>query len=249
MVDQIDPTAYVPPPVAPVGGQSGHPHRQPQQNPEEHHRSPAVDVAAVLAASEHALSPAMQESFLELVEHVERLREELERVRKHETWLVNNADRHPSVPALNRRAFVAGLSRLLQASERAELPGTLALLHIVGLEKLRQTYGLAAQATALTFVAEEIATELRQTDLLGYLDGSDFAVALAVAETDGAKAKIERITANLSATPFLWRDQPILLEVKVGFVHFEAGMTIESALAGADQAMMSGTSELSSIVI
>jgi PleD family two-component response regulator len=249
MVDHIDPTAYVPPPVAPVGGQSGYAGRHPQQNPEEHHRSPAVDVATVLAATEQAMSPAMQDCFLELVEHVERLREELERVRKHETYLVNNADRHPGVPAFHRRAFMAGLNRLLEASERADLPGSLALLHIVGLETLRVTYGLVAQAAALTFVAEEIATELRQTDLLGYLDGSDFVLALAVAETDGARAKIDRIAATLSATPFVWRDKLIPLDVRLGVVHFEAGMTPESALAAADQAIMSGTSELSSIAI
>lgn len=249
MVDQIDPAAYVPPPVAPLGGQSGHGGRQPQQNSEEHRRAPAVDVAAVLAATEQALSPAMQECFLELVGHVERLREELERVRKHEAWLVSSADRHPCIPALNRRAFMAGLNRLLQASERADLPGSLALLHIAGLEKLREEHGLGAQAAALQFAAEEIATELRQTDLLGYLDGSDFALALAVAETDGAALKIDRIAANLSATPFLWRDRPMLLEIKLGVVHFEAGMTAESALAAADQAMMSGTSELSSTAI
>src|SRR5579871_238848 len=184
MVDQIDPTAYIPPPVAPAGSQSGFAGRQPQQHPPQNRREPAVDVAAVLGATEQALSPAMQECFLELVEHVERLREELERVRMHETYLVNAADKHPTLPALNRRAFMGALSRLLQTSERAELPGSLALLHVSGLESLREAHGLAAADAALSFVADEIMTELRQTDLLGYLDGSDFAVALAVAEAD-----------------------------------------------------------------
>lgn len=249
MVDQIDPTAYIPPPVAPAGGQSGFAGRQSQQHPPQNRREPAVDVAAVLGATEQALSPAMQECFLELVEHVERLREELERVRMHESYLLNAADKHPSLPALNRRAFMGALTRLLQTSERAELPGSLALLHVRGLEPLREAHGLVAAEAALAFVAGEIMTELRQTDLLGYLDGSDFAVALAVAEAEGASAKIDRIVTTLSATPFLWQDHALVLRVSAGIIHFAEGMTAESLLVQADQAMMSGTSELSSIAI
>jgi diguanylate cyclase (GGDEF)-like protein len=250
MVEKIDPSAYIPPPVAPAGGQSGFAGRQPpQQQQPQNRREPAVDVAAVLGATEQALSPAMQECFLELVEHVERLREELERVRMHESYLVNAADKHPSLPALNRRAFMGALTRLLQTSERAELPGSLALLHVSGLESLREAHGLVAAEAALTFVADEIMTELRQTDLLGYLDGSDFAVALAVAEAEGASAKIDRIVTTLSATPFLWQEKALSLRVSAGIIHFAEGMTAESLLAQADQAMMSGTSELSSSAI
>ena len=250
MVDQIDPTAYIPPPVAPAGGQSGFAGRQPHHDaPQQPYREPAVDVAAVLGATEQALSPAMQQCFLELVQHLERLREELERVRMHESYLVNAADKHPSLPALNRRAFMGALTRLLQTSERAELPGSLALLHVSGIEALREAHGLAAAEAALGFVAGEIMAELRQTDLLGYLDGSDFAVALAVAEADGASAKIDRIVATLSATPFLWQEHALSLRVAAGVIHFENGMTAESLMAQADQAMMSGTSELSSIAI
>jgi GGDEF domain-containing protein len=250
MVDQIDPSAYIPPPVGPAGGQGGFAGRQQhERKPPASGPSPAVDVAAVLAATEQALSPAMQACFLELVQQLERLREELERVRMHESYLVNAADRHPSLPALNRRAFMGALTRLLQASERAELPGSLAVLHVSGIEAVREAHGLPAASAALAFVAEEIMAELRQTDLLGYLDSSDFALALAVAEPDGAKTKIDRIAATLAATPFLWQDQPIDLGIAVGMVHFGAGMTAESLLAQADQAMMSGTSELSSSAI
>jgi GGDEF domain-containing protein len=232
MVDQVEPSAYIPPPVAPAGGQSGFAGRQARQHGKStaHTPSPAVDVAAVLGDGEQALSPAMQACFLELVEQAERLREELERVRMHETYLETAADRHPTLPALNRRAFMGALSRLLQASEREE-------------------HGLAAGSAALTFVAEEIMTELRQTDLLGYLDSSDFAIALAVAEPDGAKAKLDRIVTTLAATSFLWEEKPISLGIAAGMVHFGEGMTGERLLAAADQAMMSGTSELSSIVI
>jgi len=252
MVDQIDPKAYVQPPVAPTSGQLGYGGRQPQPGPQQKRApasAPVVDVAAVLGATEQALSPAMQACFLELVEQVERLREELERVRMHEAYLVNAADKHPSLPALNRRAFMGALTRLLQTSERAELPGSLAVLHVSGLEGLRERHGLGAAEAALAFVAGEIMAELRQTDLLGYLDCSDFALALAVAEPDGAKAKIDRIVATLSATPVLWGEHALSLRVSAGTVHFAAGMTAESLMAQADQAMMSGTSELSSIAI
>jgi len=250
MVEQIDPAAYIPPPVAPAEGQTGHGRQPPRDRRQAAHiHNPVVDVAAVMGATQEVLSSHMQACFLELVEQNERLREDLEHARMHETYLVSTADRHPSLPALNRRAFMSALTRLLQTSERAELPGSLALLHVAGVEAVREEHGLAAAAAALEFVAQEITAELRQTDLLGYLDSSDFAIALAVAEPDGAKAKIDRIAATLGVTPLLWGDKAITLGIGVGMVRFEAGMTAESLLAQADQAMMSGTRELSSSVI
>jgi diguanylate cyclase (GGDEF)-like protein len=257
MVDPIDPTLSTPPPVTSTAGQLGHGGRQQQQQPQpqshshtqpqsQPERKPIVDIASVLGLSENVMPAALQGAFLQLVQEVERLRDEIDRVRLHEAHLLHAADHHALLPALNRRAFMAGLNRILEASERAELPGSLAYLHIGGIEFLRRTQGLLAGDAALAFVAASITNELRQTDLLAYLDGSDFAVALAVASDNGAEAKISLIVESLRATPLFWQEQPVVLAVTVGLIHFQPGMTADQAIIAASQAMISGTSALSS---
>lgn len=249
MVDQIDPALSIPPPLAVGAGQAGHGGRQHQQQPQGHsqsERKAVVDIASVLGMPENVMPTALQGAFLQLVQEVERLRDEIDRVRLHEAHLLEAADHHALLPALNRRAFIAGLNRILEASERAELPGSLAFLHISGIESLRRSHGLLAGDAALAFVAASITNELRQTDLLAYLDSSDFAIALAVASDEGAADKINLIVEGLRAAPLFWQDQKVTLAVAVGLVHFQPGMTAEQTLIAASQAMISGTSALSS---
>ena len=244
MVENIDPATFIPAPVPPAGGRPNQSGRQPQ--PQQAPRRPIVDVASVLGMTEDVMPAPFQEAFLQLVEEVERLRDEVERVRQHEGYLIDAADRHALLPALNRRAFLAGLGRVLDASERSDLPGTLAFLHVDGIEAIRRTHGLLAGDAALAFIAVAIQNELRQTDLLAYLDSSDFAVALVVADADGASAKIDRIVAAIEAAPLMWNEHVVKIALSIGKVHFHAGTTAEQLLNEACQAMMSGTSALSS---
>lgn len=245
MVEQIDPAAYIPPPVAASGGTSNNA-RQQQQDQKRPQAWPIVDVATVLGLPENVMPAAIQEAFLQLVEEVQRLRDEVERVRMHESYLLSAADRHAFLPTLNRRAFLTQLTRLLEASERAELPGSLAYIHIEGIETLRRRHGLLAGDSALAYVANAIQIELRQTDLLTYLDSSDFAVVLAVAEEEGAEAKIGRIAAAIKAAPLMWNEHRVVITPTVGAVHFRTGMTADQLLNEACQAMILGTSALSS---
>jgi diguanylate cyclase (GGDEF)-like protein len=245
MVENIDPAAYIPPPVPPAGGTPNQSGRQPQRQYQPQ-REQVTDIATVLSMPENVMPAAIQDAFLQLVAEVERLREEVERVRLHERFLVDAADRHPLLPVLNRRAFMAGLGRVLEASARGDLPGTLAFLHVDGIEAIRRTHGLLAGDAALAFVAVAIQNELRQTDLLSYLDSSDFAIALVVADNDGASAKLDRIVAAIQAAPLLWNEHAVTIGISLGKVHFRNGVGGEQLLNEACQAMISGTSALSS---
>jgi len=245
MVETIATAAYIPPPVPAASGfqnRSGN-----QQRPGRQHRNAdsAIDLAAVFSLPDDVLPPALQDIFLQLVEQVERLRDEVERVRHHEEFLLNAADRHVFLPALNRRAFLTGLTRVLDASARADLPGNLAFLHVEGIEVLRGAHGLAAGDAALVFVATAIQDELRESDLFAYLDGSDFAIALTVAESEGVAKKLGRLISVVTNSPLMWGKTQVSLDLKVGLVAFRPGVPAGQLLSEASQAMISGTSALS----
>ena len=245
MVETIATTAYIPPPVPATSGFQDRPGQQRQPEREKRQANPDVDIASVLSMPENVMPPAIQEVFLQLVEEVERLREEVERIRQHEKFLIGAADRHAFLPTLNRRSFLAGLSRMLDHAQRAEIPVSVALLHVEGIETIRGAHGLQAGDAALMFAATAMQNELQQGDLIAYVDGSDFAVALAVSDREAALAQIGRIVGTLGGAPLMWGETPVTLQIKVGLAAFRPGLAADTLLAEASQAMISGTSALS----
>ncbi len=195
-----------------------------------------VDVASMLGVPLGTIAPAVQDCVTALVEEVERLRDELEQARHIESFLAIEADHHPLLPMLNRRAFLRGLTRLVDTSERASLPGSLVYVHLAGIETLRAKHGLAASDGALNHAAQLIGSHLRQTDLVGYLDGGDFAVGLALAEAEAAEEKARKIAALLLQTPFDWNGGGVAWAIRLGIAHFRPGVTAEDLLIAGDAA-------------
>lgn len=245
MVDDFDTTAIIPPTPASHdkrgGGGSSWPRRPPSAKPAEWN---VVDQSTVLGAPEGTLPPSVEQKIQALVAEVERLRHEAELSRHYEAFLGEEADRHPVLPVLNRRALLRALGQMLAASERMGGTGAFLYLHVGGIERLRVSRGLAAADAVLTQVAEALRAELRATDLIGYLDGGDFGIALALAEADGAAEKARELAARLSEQSFVLsereqsfalNDRDVHFVIRYGLVCFQGGQTAEQVLDEADR--------------
>lgn len=195
-----------------------------------------ADVSSLLGMPLGSIPKPVMDKVAELVDEVELLRAELSQARHHVHWLEDQSDHDSLLPVLHRRAFLRELGRLMEQSERAGLPGTVVLLHVGGIELLRSVHGLEAGDAALLHVAELLKGALRQTDLVGYLDNGDFALALALAEDEGAEDKARHLTDRLTSEPFEWQGGRFLFTVLAGQAHFRAGDTPKSVLAEADAA-------------
>ena len=206
--------------------------------PHEHHA--VVDSTSVLGLADGAVPQSVRDGLAALVTEVERLREQLVVAHRHEEFLRSQLDQHPFLACLNRRAFLAATARLLETSLRVELPGTLVYLQLPAVDRLKLVHGLAAADAALAHVVPLIAGELRQTDLLGHLDGGDFALALGFSGDDGAEGKARRIAGQIAARPFDWQGLRFGLTASLGFAHFRSGSDAEQLLAEADLARRSG---------
>lgn len=195
------------------------------------------DVALLLGMPLGSIPKPLQDKIAELVDEVDHLRGELNQAQHHIHWLEDRSDQDSLLPVLHRRAFLRDLGRVLEQSRQAgDLPGTLVLLHVGGIELLRHVHGMAAADDALLHVANVLKAELRQSDLLGYLDNGDFAVALTVAGDDGAEDKARRLAGLLSSEPFSWSGQSFLFTVLAGQAHFRDGDTAQSLVVAADAA-------------
>jgi len=198
------------------------------------------DITTVLGMPDGALPPPVQARIVALMEEVERLRNELAQARRHEAMLRELADHHPILPVAHRRTFLRDLTRLLTQSERGGLPGTVIVLHLAGIEPLRETHGPEAAEAALNKAIEVLRAETDQGDAIAYLDGGDFVVALAMVGEPEAQVRAQRLADKLANMPFLWNGMRPAFPVSWSRIPFAAGEGAEALLRAADTARRTG---------
>ncbi len=205
-----------------------------QHEPEEPEDVMAALPAAVFSVEGQAVPVQLQGVFSRLLQELERLREQLKQAHRHEQWMEDQANHHPVLPVSHRHAFLRQVGRVQDASRRAGgLPGWLLYLHINGIEVVRSQQGLEAWDDLLRHAARRLSENLRQTDLLGYIDGGDFVVALTITEEESGMAKAGELVRLLSQ-PYFWGGQELHFAVTLGRTRLDDDLAPEQLLILAD---------------
>jgi len=191
-----------------------------------------ADVASVLGLPPDAIGPQVLAALAPLLDELDRLRWQSGQNDRRRDYLERAADRHPLLPCLNRHAFVREVDALLQAGT---VDGTLAVIHVGGIEPLRRAFGMVAGDGALRHACANILASLRASDLVGCLDDSDFGLLLAAADLVSAAAKLDEIRRRIVDPPFTWQGGPITLLTAIGTHPLGRGDSAEQALADADR--------------
>jgi PleD family two-component response regulator len=193
----------------------------------------ATDVASILGLPEGVVTPAVLAAVTGLLGELDRLRWQDEHFRHRLAHLETLADRHPLVPALNRRGFMRVVEALLN-SGNAE--GTLAVLHVAGIESIRQHDGLAAGDAAIRHVCANLVGALRATDPLGLLGGGAFGLVLVSTGLAAARSKVREMMERINLLPFVWQGEAHSFAMASGYHLLKSGETAEAAVASADLA-------------
>ena len=196
-----------------------------------------ADVTSVVGLDDAQLSPAVNNSLVQLMQEVDRLRRELDRARRRIEYLERLADEDTLVPVANRRAFVRELSRMVSFAERYGLTGSVLYFDVNQLKRINDTHGHAAGDAALCAIAKVLVDNLRESDIVGRLGGDEFGVILAQADDATAREKAAALAALIAATPFEWEGRPIPLSVAYGLQPLAGTAGADAALDAADQAM------------
>ena len=86
-------------------------------------------------------------------------------------------------------------------------------------------------------VADILARNLRDTDIVGRLGGDEFGIILTHTDEDATYEKAEGLVTNIRTTPFRWDGSTMYIDVAYGAYTFRAGESVDEALAAADRAM------------
>jgi diguanylate cyclase (GGDEF)-like protein len=144
---------------------------------------------------------------------------------------------------LNRRAFVREMSRIMSFGERYDLAASLIYVDLDGFKAVNDTHGHAAGDAALTYVANLLVANVRESDVVGRLGGDEFGVILAKSNVEQAQSKAAKLATLFEAQPFVWDGHRLALSFAFGVCMFQKGESVASAIANADKAMYASKRE------
>ena len=183
-----------------------------------------------LGLSPAELTPAVRAALAHLQGEVERLEGKLA-----DAELL--ADLDPLTPILNRRAFERELGRAMASARRYGEDLSLVYFDLNGFKQVNDTYGHAAGDAALKHVADVLAGNVRDSDVVGRMGGDEFAVILTRAKPDDAAKRASQLAALIEAEPVTWRSQAFYLSAAWGVRPFDPEKEAVELLAEADAAM------------
>jgi diguanylate cyclase (GGDEF)-like protein len=198
---------------------------------------PSGDIASIAGLTEADLTPKVRQALDLLMTEVQRMREELSQARHRINYLEKLADEDTLVPVANRRAFVREMSRMVAYAERYGSGSSVLYFDINGFKEINDQHGHAAGDAALRQIAELLAENVRESDIVGRLGGDEFGVILAQAVPEVAAQKAASLSALISTTPLDWEGTAINLSVSYGVYSFSGTEDAGEALQRADQAM------------
>ena len=179
----------------------------------------------------------MQAALTGLLAEVDELRKEVGRLKARLTEAESLADQDGLTPLLNRRAFMRELRRVLTFAQRYGGPASLVYFDLDGFKAVNDRFGHAAGDLALRAVAERLAANVRESDVVGRLGGDEFGVILVQADVSAALAKAAALAAVIENDPVQCGEWLAPLKVSYGLRQIEPGVSAEQALADADAQM------------
>ncbi len=196
-----------------------------------------TDAVSFMGIPEAELTPRVRDALMSLMGEVERLRREVEQVRKRLGDSEELADLDSLLPVLNRRAFVRELNRVVAYGRRYKESAGLVYFDIDNFKQVNDQHGHAAGDAALRHISEIIVANIRESDVVGRLGGDEFGVILARTDEPSANAKAKALMLLMSMHPLLIDGEEIRLSISAGAIAFTGEEEPLEALARADKAM------------
>jgi len=186
------------------------------------------------------MEPQIRSAVMQLMDELDRLKDELSSANKRVSQLEDMADEDPLVPVLNRRGFDRELERTLAYAKRYDTTVSLIYLDLDDFKSINDRYGHAGGDAALKHFGTILMSNVRGSDLVGRLGGDEFAVILHHADIEAAIIKAAQFTDQMANSPVRFGDVEFYISMTAGATALRHGDTAESVLERADAAMYEG---------
>lgn len=135
---------------------------------------------------------------------------------RKQAWL---AEHDALTGALNRKAFEDRLAKSINSKRASEYPMTLLVVGVDSHAAVQQREGTPAANELLIQIARLIQTRVRDTDLVGRLDDTQFGVLLPACPDEIAQRIARTLHESLGHHKLLWGKADYLVSTSLGVVH------------------------------
>lgn len=157
------------------------------------------------------LPPAVRDGLRQLLQEAETVRLAPVQFRRK-----SEDDAIALKPCVDRDGFIRELARISSFVQRYAVPAGIIYVRLEKLDSIAERHGAAAVHAAVSRVAAVLASQVRETDVVGCLGRDDFGVLLAKATLAEAAAKAEMLSGLIKASPIVWDGRAIALSVTSG---------------------------------
>ncbi|WP_301103101.1 diguanylate cyclase [Propionivibrio sp.] len=138
----------------------------------------------------------------------------------------------------NRAHFMESAEAELRRSCRFKRDLAVLMIDLDFFKRVNDRYGHAAGDEALRVFSRVLISETRAFDLLGRIGGEEFSVVLTETGSEVSLQIAERLRRAVELTSFVFQDSgPISFTVSIGVALLQAGDSLDSLLARADDAL------------
>lgn len=197
----------------------------------------AVPTTSLMGIPAEEVTPKVKVAIETLMKEVERLRQDVEDMKRRNGELEKLADEDAMLPVVNRRAFVRELSRSMSFAQRYDQPSSLAFFDVNNMKTINDTLGHGAGDAALMHVAQTLVESVRHSDVVGRLGGDEFGVILSHVDDAAAHQKTQELADKIKATPVQWQGETFNVSIAFGDYTFHGSEDASAALRAADEAM------------
>ena len=196
-----------------------------------------VPTTSLMGIPAEEVTPKVRIAIETLMREVERLRRDVEEMKRRNATLEKLADEDTLLPVVNRRAFVRELSRSMSFAQRYGKPSSVSFFDVNNMKSINDTYGHAGGDAALMHVAQTLLANVRHSDVVGRLGGDEFGVILVQVDDAVAEAKTAELAEKISAEAAVWNGEAIDVSIAYGHYVFCGEEDADDALSAADRAM------------
>jgi diguanylate cyclase (GGDEF)-like protein len=202
------------------------------------------DASTVIDIPADEITPEVQQTISQIMAEFDKVRDELVHARSHIQYLEELSETHTFLPVINRRGLHRELSRMLVLGMRAGVVNTFVCFHVRNIESIRRKFGHGAAEAGMTWAADCLIANCRDTDIVGSMGGHDFGLILTMADSDSARENAEAMALALEGGSFPWDGERLSLKTAFGLHTFVADDNAETVMEKADDDLLTKEREL-----
>jgi diguanylate cyclase len=139
--------------------------------------------------------------------------------------------------AYNRRHMFQELHKAKNMADRSEIPFSIAILDLDHFKQVNDTFGHQKGDDVLRRLVQEVADDLRETDIIARYGGEEFLVIMPGTDIDGAADCTQKIRKRLLSVKYDGLPELFRVTISAGVTTYQHPESIDEMICRADSAL------------